>query len=213
MKLELEQSYRRIIDEFRREERRLQSRCDQLSQELFDAQKTIEQLKNNLNSIKTQRYVDRPILRENNSNVENLQSRYDNLLKLFNKTNETFVFISARRNFILAKENNLPRSTNEQRRPTFSFEKLRRGSMNKSTDFQSAMTSIREKKSFGFGKVSRRKLFVKSSSIFSVEKRFFEPSSRSGENAKTNFETTKRLFRISLKFSVFRLFSACNKNV
>ena len=94
MKKDLDESYNRIIEDFQHEKTRLQNRYDQIKQQLFDAQQTIELLKSNWNLLKAQRYTEKSIVREsqpteNDRRLETLQNRYDQLRKAFDQVNET----------------------------------------------------------------------------------------------------------------------------
>ncbi|UJR37060.1 hypothetical protein I4U23_029765 [Adineta vaga] len=91
MKKELDDGYNNVINEFQQEQTRLQTRYDQLKRQLTDAQQTIEQLKSNLNLLKTRHYDGKSILRENSSleySDNSLKSRLDNLVKLLEQSND-----------------------------------------------------------------------------------------------------------------------------
>ncbi|CAF3968320.1 unnamed protein product [Rotaria sp. Silwood2] len=72
MKKELDDGYNNVIKEFQREQTRLETRCDQLKQQLLDSQKTIEQLKSNLNRLKRNHFNELPNVKQTNTN------QYDN---------------------------------------------------------------------------------------------------------------------------------------
>lgn len=52
MKKELDDGYHNVINEFQRQQTRLQKQVDHLKRQLIDSQQTIEQLKLNLNRLK-----------------------------------------------------------------------------------------------------------------------------------------------------------------
>jgi len=93
MKKELDDGYNNVINEFQREQTRLQIRCDQLKQQLNDAQLTIEQLKLNLNQLKTNHYeeisrIQETYNNENRNRQDNLQNRVENLIQLLEQSND-----------------------------------------------------------------------------------------------------------------------------
>jgi uncharacterized protein involved in exopolysaccharide biosynthesis len=93
MKKELDDGYNNVINEFQREQTRLQIRCDQLKQQLNDAQLTIEQLKLNLNQLKTNHYeeisrIQETYNNENRNRQDNLQDRVENLIQLLEQSND-----------------------------------------------------------------------------------------------------------------------------
>ena len=92
MKKELDDGYNNVIKEFQYEQTRLQTRCDQLKQQLNNSQQTIEQLKLNLNQFKTNHYDDMSKIHqtynnENRTRQDNLQNRLENLVKLLEQSN------------------------------------------------------------------------------------------------------------------------------
>ena len=99
MKKDLDQGYNSIIQEFQREQARLQTRYDQLKQQLTDAQQIIEQLKINLNHLKSVRFSENGKIRDTHSHdksaqeyrhqLETLQARVEHLIKLLDQSNET----------------------------------------------------------------------------------------------------------------------------
>jgi hypothetical protein len=100
MKKELDESYNNVINEFQREQTRLQTRYDQLKQQLTDAQKTIEQSKLNLNQLKTNHFNNMSTVKETSTNEkhtftydnknrqDNIENRLDNLMKLLAQSND-----------------------------------------------------------------------------------------------------------------------------
>jgi len=100
MKKELDESYNNVINEFQREQTRLQTRYDQLKQQLTDAQKTIEQSKLNLNQLKINHFNNISTVKETSTNEkhmftydnknrqDNLENRLDNLMKLLEQSND-----------------------------------------------------------------------------------------------------------------------------
>ena len=100
MKKELDEGYNNVINEFQREQTRLQTRYDQLKQQSTDAQQTIELLKSNLNKLKTTHFNDSSNVKETYTNEkhtvthdnrhrhDNLEYRLDNLVKLLEQSND-----------------------------------------------------------------------------------------------------------------------------
>ncbi|CAF4682471.1 unnamed protein product, partial [Rotaria sp. Silwood1] len=89
MKTKLDNGYNHVINEFQREQTHLQTRCDQLKQQLLDSQQTIEQLKLNLNRLKRNHFNDLSKIKETHTNEydnkhqqDNQQNRLENLVKL-----------------------------------------------------------------------------------------------------------------------------------
>ncbi|CAF3549990.1 unnamed protein product [Adineta steineri] len=83
MKKELDDGYNNVINEFQREQTRLQTRCDQLKQQLINAQQVIEQLKSNLNLLRPNQFE-----YEDKNRKDNLQARLENLIKLLEQSND-----------------------------------------------------------------------------------------------------------------------------
>jgi predicted RNase H-like nuclease (RuvC/YqgF family) len=96
MKKELDDGYSNVINEFQREQTRLQTRYDQLKQQLTDSQQIIEQLKTNLNQLKTNRFDDVSKVKEAYTNEKytlehdqkNIQNRLEHLVKLLEQSND-----------------------------------------------------------------------------------------------------------------------------
>jgi chromosome segregation ATPase len=95
MKKELDDGYKNIINEFQREQTRLQTRYDQLKQQLTVAQHTIEQLRSSLNQLKTSHFDDMSKVKEaytieydHKARKDNLQHRLENLIKLLEQSND-----------------------------------------------------------------------------------------------------------------------------
>ena len=76
MKKELDDGYNNVINEFQREQTRLQTRYDQLKHQLADAQQTIEQFKSNLNQIKSTHFDDMSRIKDAYTN-EKLNFEHD----------------------------------------------------------------------------------------------------------------------------------------
>ena len=99
MKKDLDEGYNSIIQEFQREQARLQTRYEQLKQQLTDAQQIIEQLRINLTHLKSARFnesgrmrdthVHDKSLQEHRHQQETLQARVEHLIKLLDQSNET----------------------------------------------------------------------------------------------------------------------------
>ncbi|CAF5154849.1 unnamed protein product, partial [Rotaria magnacalcarata] len=91
MKKDLDDGYNSVINEFQHEQTRVQTRCEQLKQQLSEAQQTMEQIKKNhfdeINKIK-EKYT---LEQDNRNRQENLQNRVDHLVKLLEQTNDTYV--------------------------------------------------------------------------------------------------------------------------
>ncbi|CAF1662881.1 unnamed protein product [Rotaria magnacalcarata] len=89
MKKDLDDGYNSVINEFQHEQTRVQTRCEQLKQQLSEAQQTMEQIKKNhfdeINKIK-EKYT---LEQDNRNRQENLQNRVDHLVKLLEQTNDT----------------------------------------------------------------------------------------------------------------------------
>ncbi|CAF2874197.1 unnamed protein product [Rotaria sp. Silwood2] len=95
MKKELDDGYNNVIKEFQREQTRLETRCDQLKQQLLDSQKTIEQLKSNLNRLKRNHFNELPNVKQTNTNQYDnkdqqniMKKRIINHLKSLEQSNE-----------------------------------------------------------------------------------------------------------------------------
>jgi len=93
MKKDLDDGYNKVINELKSEQIRLQTRCDHLKQQLNDTQQTIEELKLNLNQLKTNHYdeilkVQEVCNNENRNRQDNLQNRFENLVKLLEQSND-----------------------------------------------------------------------------------------------------------------------------
>jgi epidermal growth factor receptor substrate 15 len=93
MKKDLDNGYNKVINELKSEQIRLQTRCDHLKQQLNDTQQTIEELKLNLNQLKTNHYdeilkVQEVCNNENRNRQDNLQNRFENLVKLLEQSND-----------------------------------------------------------------------------------------------------------------------------
>lgn len=88
MKKDLDDGYTNVINEFQREQTRLQTRYDQLKQQLADAQQTIEQLRSNLNQLKTNHFDEKHTLEHENRNRQDhlLHNRLENLVKLLEQS-------------------------------------------------------------------------------------------------------------------------------
>ncbi len=91
MKKDLDDGYNNVINEFQHEQTRLQTRCEQLKQQLNDTQQTIEQLKkthfDDITKIKEKFTLEQ----DNRNRQENLQNRVDHLVKLLEQSNEAYV--------------------------------------------------------------------------------------------------------------------------
>jgi phage shock protein A len=95
MKKELDEGYNNLINEFQREQTRLQTRYDQLKQQLTSAQHTIDLLKSNLTQLKTNHFDDITKVKEaytieydHKNRRDNLQQRLENLVKLLEQSND-----------------------------------------------------------------------------------------------------------------------------
>ncbi len=89
MKKDLEDGYNNVIDEFEREQTHLKTRFEQLK----DAQQTIEQLKLNLNQLKTNHYDEISRIKEAYNNEKytfeyEYRNRLENLVKLLEQSND-----------------------------------------------------------------------------------------------------------------------------
>jgi uncharacterized protein YPO0396 len=92
MKKELDDGYHNVINEFQHEQTRLQTRCDQLKQQLNNAEQTIEQLKLNLNQFKTNHHDEISRVKELNKNEKYTfengnRNRLEHLVKLLEQSN------------------------------------------------------------------------------------------------------------------------------
>jgi len=89
MKKDLDDSYNNIINEFQSEQIRLQTRYEQLKQQLNESQQTIEQLNQN-HFEEIAKLKEKFTLEQDNKNrQENLQNHVDHLVKLLEQANET----------------------------------------------------------------------------------------------------------------------------
>lgn len=91
MKKDLDDGYNNVINEFQHEQSRLQTRCEQLKQQINESQLTIEQMKKNhseeLNKLK-EKYT---LEQDSRNRQENLQNHVDHLVNLLEQTNETYI--------------------------------------------------------------------------------------------------------------------------
>lgn len=91
MKKDLDDGYNNVINEFQHEQTRLQTRCEQLKQQLNDYQQTIDQLKKNhfdeISKLK-EKYT---FEQDTRNRQENLQNRVEHLVKLLENANDTYV--------------------------------------------------------------------------------------------------------------------------
>jgi hypothetical protein len=91
MKKDLDDGYNNVINEFQHEQTRLQTRCEQLKQQLNDSQQNIEQLKNTHFDDLTKMKEKFTVEQDNRNRQENLQNRVDHLVNLLEQSNETYV--------------------------------------------------------------------------------------------------------------------------
>lgn len=91
MKKDLDDGYNNVINEFQHEQTRLQTRCEQLKQQLNDSQQLIEQLKQNHFDEITKLKEKFTLEQDNRNRQENLQNRLDHLVQLLEQSNETYV--------------------------------------------------------------------------------------------------------------------------
>jgi chromosome segregation ATPase len=93
MKKDLDDGYNNVINEFQHEQKRLQTRCEQLKEQLNELQQATEQLKKNhfddITKIK-EKYTSE---QDNRNRQENLQNHVDHLVKLLEQSNDTYVQI------------------------------------------------------------------------------------------------------------------------
>ncbi|CAF1253495.1 unnamed protein product [Adineta steineri] len=89
MKKDLDDGYNNVINEFQHEQTRLQTRCEQLKQQLNDTQQIIEQLKKNHSDDITKIREKVTLEQDNRNRQENLQNRLDHLVKLLEQSNES----------------------------------------------------------------------------------------------------------------------------
>jgi chromosome segregation ATPase len=91
MKKDLDDGYNNVINEFQHEQTRLQTRCEQLKQQLNESQQTIEQLKKTHFDDITKLKEKFTLEQDNRNRQENLQNRVDHLVKLLEQANDTYV--------------------------------------------------------------------------------------------------------------------------
>ena len=93
MKTELDEGYKNVLNDYQREQSRLQARYEQCKQQLTDAQLLIEQLKSTINqTTKIQEEFDQKkhsFEHDYRTRHEHLQQRSEKLVKLLEQSNET----------------------------------------------------------------------------------------------------------------------------
>lgn len=94
MKKELDEGYNNVLNEYQREQIRLQTRYEQVKQQLSDAQILIEQMKNNQTKdiVKIQEEFNQKkhsFEHDYRTRQEHLQQRSEKLVKLLEQSNET----------------------------------------------------------------------------------------------------------------------------
>ncbi|UJR09139.1 hypothetical protein I4U23_013386 [Adineta vaga] len=89
MKKDLDDGYNNVINEFQLEQTRLQTRCEQLKQQLNGTEQTNEQLKKNHLDDVTKMKEKFTVEQDHRNRQENLQNRLDHLVKLVEQSNET----------------------------------------------------------------------------------------------------------------------------
>lgn len=135
MKKDLEDGYNKVLNEFENEKSRLQTRCEQLKQQLNETQQNIELLKRNhtneLNILREKHFVEQ----DNRNRQENLQNRLEHMMKLLEKENQTFVglFLSDK---IVKKNGTLS---------FFSLNEERTVNAQKEHQFQQTISSLQKK--------------------------------------------------------------------
>ncbi|CAF1465550.1 unnamed protein product, partial [Adineta ricciae] len=89
MKKDLDDGYNNVINEFQHEQTRLQTRCEQLKQQLQDVEQINEQLKKTHLDDITKTKEKYTVEQDHKNRQENLQNRLDHLVKLLEQSNET----------------------------------------------------------------------------------------------------------------------------